>query len=355
MKRYSIQCMMVAATLCLSALCASAKELDLSEFERDIGGPRTQVLVLGTMHLSQMPDTFKVEQLEPILERMARFKPAIITIEAISGENCDHLQRYAVLYPEVADSYCWDTEAAKKATGLDVPAALAEVEKTMAAWPEHPTHAQRRRLIALFAAANDRASTVVQWLQLPTAERRVGDSLDAALVAQVEKSAVSKNENITIAAVLAARLGLQRVYAIDDHTADSVDIKGGQALAETVKAIRAENANAPIYAKSKAMESGGDLLTQYRFFNSPETNRAFIAADFGASVKHHSPQYYGRQYVAWWEARNLRMVANIRAVIGNHPGARVLSIVGASHKAYFDNYLDLMHDIEVEDAEAWLR
>jgi hypothetical protein len=315
MKHFATQRTLITLALSLSALSASAQSVDFAEFERDIDGPRTQVLVLGSPHLSGMPDSFKAEQLEPLLERLARFK----------------------------------------ATGLDVPAALAEVEKTLAAWPEHPTPAQRRRLIGLFAAANDRASMVVQWLQLPAAERRIGNTLDAALLAQVDKTAQSKNENTTIAATLAARLGLQRVYAIDDHTADGVSAKAGAALGETMQAIWSHSADAPVLAKATALEKSGDMLATYRFYNSPEAQHDFIAFDFGAALKHRSPQHYGRQYVAWWETRNLRMVGNIRAAIGTQPGVRVLSIVGSSHKSYFDAYLGLMHDIDVEDTEAWLR
>lgn len=341
--------------LSLVSLSASAQSVDFSEFEQDIDGPRTQVLVLGSPHLSGMPDSFKAGQLEPVLERLARFKPAIITIEALSGETCDQLQRYVAIYQDAAKDYCRDTDAGKTATGLDVPAAVAEVEKTLAAWPEHPTPAQRRRLIALFAAANDRASMMVQWLQLPAAERRIGDTLDAGVLAQMEKIAQSKNENTLIGATLAARLGLQRVYAVDDHTADGISVKAGPRLGETMQAIWAQSADAPILARMKALDNAGDMLAAYRFYNSPETQHDTIAFDFGAALKHRSAQHDGRQYVAWWETRNLRMVANIRAAIGNQPGAKVLSIVGASHKAYFDAYLGLMHDIDVMDTVAWLR
>jgi hypothetical protein len=353
MKRFGMRC--IALAVYLSALCASAKEVDISEFERDIDGPRTQILVLGSPHLSGMPDSFQAEQLEPVLERLMRFKPAVITIEKVSGESCDQLQRYAAIYPGVANVYCRDIDADKKATGLDVPAALAEVEKTLATWPEQPTPAQRRRLIALFAAANDHASMVVQWLQLPAAERRAGDTLAAEVVVKIEKIAKLKNESIMLAAVLAARLGLQRVYAVDDHTADSINAKGGQPMEDAVKAIWAQSTDTPLIAKLNALENANDMLATYRFYNSPEAQRAFIAVDFGAALKHQSAQRYGRQYVAWWETRNLRMVANIRAAIGNQPGVRVLSLVGASHKPYFDAYLGLMHDIDVEDTEAWLR
>jgi hypothetical protein len=43
------------------------------------------------------------------------------------------------------------------------------------------------------------------------------------------------------------------------------------------------------------------------------------------------------------------MVANIRAAFGNTPGARVLNVVGASHKAYYDAYLDMMHEVKLVD------
>lgn len=59
---------------------------------------------------------------------------------------------------------------------------------------------------------------------------------------------------------------------------------------------------------------------------------------------------YGRQYVASFETRNLRMVANIRETFGNAPGARILNIVGASHKACYDAYLDEMSDVQIVDA-----
>ena len=67
------------------------------------------------------------------------------------------------------------------------------------------------------------------------------------------------------------------------------------------------------------------------------------------------PPYYGRQYVAWWETRNLRMVANIRASFGNKPGARVLSIVGTSHKPYYEAYLGMMHEVKLVDPLSFIK
>jgi hypothetical protein len=78
-------------------------------------------------------------------------------------------------------------------------------------------------------------------------------------------------------------------------------------------------------------------------------------SDFGAALNEPSPQGFGRAYVGYWETRNLRMVANIRDVLGRHPGTRLLAIVGASHKGYYEAYLSQMHDVKLADAGAAIR
>jgi len=45
------------------------------------------------------------------------------------------------------------------------------------------------------------------------------------------------------------------------------------------------------------------------------------------------------------------MAANIVEAAGNRPDAKVLVIVGASHKPYFEAYLDQMHHIELVDVD----
>jgi hypothetical protein len=41
----------------------------------------------------------------------------------------------------------------------------------------------------------------------------------------------------------------------------------------------------------------------------PATQRALINADMAAALKQVTPATFVRKYVAWWETRNLRMVA----------------------------------------------
>ncbi|WP_082576446.1 DUF5694 domain-containing protein [Lysobacter sp. Root604] len=334
-------------------------QVDLSTLDQGMQGTRTQVLVLGSVHLSQMPEGFERASLAPVLERLAAFKPDIITIEALSGEQCDLVARHPAIYggPDGPGGYCRKLDAIKAATGLDVPTAIGEVHKTLKQWPAAPTPAQRRRLASLFLAADDRNSALVQWWQLPESERRVGDGLDDALVAMLEKAALSNNENASIAARLAARLGLQRVHAVDDHTGDNVDVSDVEAFGKAVQQAWAAGAPAAQAMRDgeDALSKAGDMLGLYRYINRPEAMRIAIAADFGAALKDPSPQRYGQLYVAGWETRNLRMVANIRETFRERPGARVLSIVGSSHKPWFDSLLGQMQGVEIVDAEQVLK
>src|SRR5690606_40671372 len=75
-----------------------------------------------------------------------------------------------------------------------------------------------------------------------------------------------------------------------------------------------------------------------------------LQADFGGAFADQAPERFGRYYGGWWETRNLRMVANIREAITPHPGARVLNVVGASHKPWYDQWARQMADVEVVDA-----
>ena len=346
----------IGGWLALAVPAAAQAQIDLTALDRDMTGPRTQVLVLGTVHLSQMPEAFKPEALDPLLDRLAAYKPQIITIEAISGEQCDLAARHPSVY---GADYCADTNAAKAATGLDVPAAIAETNKTLAAWPAQPTPAQRRHLAALFLAANERASAYVQWLQLPKAERRAGDGLDDALVAMLAQIAARNNENYLIAARLAARLGLQRVYPVDDHTGDNIRIADGetkafgQAVEQAWKAGRAELDRAEAQEEKLAQER--DLLPLYRLINSPDNLRLRADVNVGATMRATSAQHYPQIWVAGWEIRNLRMVANIHQTFRERPGARVLSIVGSSHKPWYDVWLGQMQGVEIIDAEQALK
>ncbi|WP_411340949.1 DUF5694 domain-containing protein [Sphingopyxis sp. J-6] len=332
---------------------------DPRDLKAGVAGDVGEALVLGTPHLSGLPDSFAPESLEPLLERLAAWKPEIIAIEGLSGRDCELLMRYKPLYPGAAD-YCWDPAPAQQVIGLDMVAATVEAERLLAAWPVQPAPGDRRRLAGLFLAGGEPASALVQWLRLPADERRAGDGLDDTLVAALEKLRTRRNENFLIGSVLAARLGLERVYATDDHSADattaSLDKDPGYGAA--MQRIWETPQLKDRIAAEKALEAkldGDGVMALYRFYNRPSTMRLAFDTDFGPALADATPQNYGRRYTGWWEVRNLRMVANVRAAMAERPGTRTLAIVGASHKGYFEAYLAMMHDVRLVDAETILK
>lgn len=348
-----MRAMLIIASLFATSACAQA-QVNLRVLDRDMVGPRAQVLVLGSIHLNVMPASFNSAALDGVLDRLAAFRPDIITIEAENGEECDLAARHPAKY---GADYCASTGVAMAATGLDMPAAMAEVDKTLRTWPAQATPAQRRRLAALFMAANDRASAYVQWLQLPEAERRTGDKLNATLVEILSHTEKRNNESYQIAARLAARLGLARVHAVDNHTGDHIDVPDIKAFVRSIEAAWAAGGAAleERENREKVLADAPDLLPLYRAINDPESLRVRADANVVPMMRARSAEGYPQIWVGGWETRNLRMVANIRETFRERPGARVLVIVGASHKPWFDNWLGQLQGVDIADVEKALK
>ena len=354
----------VAGVGIIAALVAAVAPAQTRFDPRDFKGPHrgtpNQLLVLGSAHLSQLPDGFRPAALDPLIARLAAWKPQAIAVEAISGMQCDMLRRYLARYRETVEAYCWDPAPARATTGMDVPAATAAIETTLAGWPATPSPAQRRRLAALFLAGGERGSALVQWLQLPFAERHADGALDATLVAMLEKLRTRNDETMLIAAPIAARMGLDRLYSMDDHSADSpIPETDEKAYGAAIEKAWDNPANAKRRAindpMEKRLDSGDRVLALYRSMNAPDQGKLIFDSDFGAALEEPSPQQFGRGYVSYWETRNLRMAANIREIFGGQPGIRALVVVGASHKPYLDAYLNEMHDVRIADTAVVLR
>lgn len=332
----------------LPAIIQAQENVDLTTLDHQMTGARTQVLVLGTVHLSELPAGFDAKALNPLLDRLARFKPEIITIEALSGEECDLALRHPAKY---GTDYCASTDLAKTATGLDVPAAMAAVDAMLKTLPAKPTPAQHRRLAALFLATNDRASAYVQWLQLASTEQRAGDGLTETLVTMLGEISQRNNENYLIAARLAARLGLQRVFATDNHTGDNIAYTDKDAFGREVMAAWGAGRSAldqrdmQVQALSKAT----DFVPLYQYINQPAHLQVLAEVNVSAALRAKSTTGYPQIWVSGWDIRNLRMVANIAETFREKPGARVLSVVGVSHKPWFDQWLGQLQGVDVVD------
>jgi len=340
------------------AAAAQTPAFDPHEWKGAQAGPPTRVLTLGSTHLSQITTPTDDAMMAALLDKLAAYKPDLITVENVSGEQCDGLKRYSGIYPDSFDTWCRDPAVGQKAIGMDVPAAAAEIHKTLLSWPAQPSPAARRRLAAVFLAAGETPSAVVQWRRLPAEERHVGDGINEEALKLVERVGAKPNETYAIGVALAVRLGLERIYLVDDHTSDGALPDEGQPFTDALQAawkIAPSKAVAQERRMETQLKTSADVLALYRFINRPDTLRLNIKADFGAALGQQTKSLYGRRYVAAWEVRNLRMVANIRAAVAARPGARVLNIVGSSHKPYYDAYFNMMHDVKLVDTEAVLK
>ncbi|MEM6857301.1 MAG: DUF5694 domain-containing protein [Pseudomonadota bacterium] len=333
-------------------------DFDFSGPDPQLGGEPTRVLVLGSPHLSQLPaEAFPLEHLELVLDRLEGFAPDVIAIEALSGLTCDELLRHAKLYPGVADRYCYDPAGTLATLGMTFPEAQAAAAETLAGLPDEPSAADHTRLTALLLGAGERWGAALHWSYLEPEARIASDTISPAMKEQLDRMLASRNESGSIGVALARRLGLKSIAPMDDHTADIIQKRAPDELGPAIQAMWQTPTEGAEEARSKAMSFTGSptkVLAGYRYLNSPEYQTITINADFGKAARTVETNALTRQYLAWWQARGLRMAANVVEAAGNQPGAKVLVIVGASHKSYFDAYLDQMQDYEIVDVDAVL-
>src|SRR5690606_730953 len=136
-------------------LCAQVAPAPHDGPRAPFAGPATRVLVLGSVHLAQEEGgPVTARESGRLLEPLAAVGPQVISVEAMRGETGVVMSRQRAVAVGVGIAHYWPApEAARAATGVDVPAAIASVEEQLAAWPQSPTAAQRRRLAATFLAA----------------------------------------------------------------------------------------------------------------------------------------------------------------------------------------------------------
>lgn len=338
--------------------CVVPAQVSATPAKADETGMHAQVLVLGTAHLSRLTPALTDAALAPLVARLAAFRPDIIAIEAMPAESCDTAARHPATFdPQEFAAYCPNVEAAKKSTGLDVPAAMAEMNRLLGQWPATPNPGQRRRLAAVAMAAGEYGTAALQWQQLAATEQREGDGIDAAVAAQLKAMAAQTDEVNRVAVPVAQRISLARLHAIDDHSGDNVTVADAAAYGQAIQRAwsGAEASMRAVREREALAVRDKDALALYRHLNDPAVLRATVDSDFGAAASEPSAEKYGRIYVGGWETRNLRMAANIRAAFRERPNARVLVIVGSSHKPMLDRLLGTLEGVDIVDAITVLR
>jgi hypothetical protein len=343
----------------------STQAFDPRAYHDRILGRPTQVLVLATPHLSGTPDGWNPMVLEPLLAKLEAFHPDAIAIEALPGRSISMLWQYRESFPDAAQFYAGRAMVlaalARNGVGLDMPDADAQSRKALASWPASPTPEQRRHLAALFAASGDPGSALVQWWRLDPTERVHDKSVPPLLAEQLATydTPARRNEDYLIGARLAVRLGLERVYPIDDQSDDvasDFDADFSSFTSEPWYAALLQDPHFAVLSGARNhLNTPDEALATYRMLNAPAAGRADPELQWFSMISRPSPHNVGRQRVGAWETRNLRMAANIREVAARLPGKRVLVVVGSAHKPWLDSYLEMMTDVGIVDAGTVLR
>ena len=322
----------------------------------------TKVMIFGLDHLDTAPATFQLAWLEPVLCRLRAYKPDLILTEALPGEQVMGLDAYAA-YHGTASRYAGPTlEMAKTAqAALQLTAAQALVQANELCKRGALTPAERRRLAGLFVAAAEPLSATVQWLRLPSAERIGSDGISPSLAKQLNLFASMRNEMASMAARLAAELGLERVYGAGDHLSDVAQPD----YAAMKAAVAAEpgqgalyNHNTPEFRavpeEAMKMAIAAEVMPVLKWKNSPRFGALDADAQWLSMLRSEKMSRVGRQRVAAWEAQNLRMAVAIREATAPIAGGRALLIVGAGYKPFLEAYLRTFSDVELVSVPALL-
>jgi hypothetical protein len=156
---------------------------------------------------------------------------------------------------------------------------------------------------------------------------------------------------------LAARLGHDRVYA--------VDVERHQALMDAVAPYErdfdvADSADAwrprfrRLYAWEDSVKTTRSLREQLLYTNAPATIRRGHGIYFVGYFKAGADtSYVGPDFIAGWFDRNLRIFRNLQR-IASGPAERILVVYGAGHLATLRHFVESSPEYRLVEAESYL-
>jgi len=325
---------------------------------------RTQVLVLGTFHLSELGKTFQPSMVEGLLKQLETFKPDVIAVEDRSGAWIHEMELRAkatdihpMLLDDFAQPHLDQGHEAQALLKLDMMQAALE-RRSKPAPIAGAAELVRHALLCL--AAYERPSAILAWSRVPKNDPARAQ-VPAALGAQLDRAVAAPGEIPAVAVTLARRLGHGEVACVDDFEDPELIMKifmDHKAAAATSPIYQAAQ-KAPFRQKDRDVKAAavksGDLLPYYALLNSAEHQEADVENQWGTLLRTGFQDGSDRSRVALWENRNLKIAARIRAVASRFPGKRVLVIYGAAHKPFLDAYLGVCADLRVVQPLAALK
>ncbi|MEZ9138894.1 MULTISPECIES: DUF5694 domain-containing protein [unclassified Shewanella] len=311
---------------------------------------KTEVMVLGTMHLKSIKEEIDLSEIRGYL---GKFKPTAIAVESLRGEDIFTMLNGSVEYHETLTSFVGDELlgiAKKEQSSLGLSATEAIQKMKQFEIVNNLSDEKRIELIRLSIAGYYPDTATLHWLKLTENDT---SQLSSDLKAYLNARATKNNETLNIAINLALSEGINTIYPIDDHLDKDMYQDMVKRLMPSYSKSQAGNElqKSTFITKSQALQKHaiqtGDWLPLYLWLNSPEQSSQVIGQEWSMFVDKDLDVEPALARVALWEVRNLNMVSHIMRVVANEVGGRIVIIVGASHRVFFEEYLSKMIGVEV--------
>lgn len=320
----------------------------------------TQILILGTTHLSQIEDSFRPELLDSLISTLKRFKPDAIGVESISGEQIAAMKTQPLTYKPILNNFAGRTlNLSRQVTQIDQMnwSVAGQKADSLLAIKNLDTK-QRLELISYLLASYREETATLQWSYLKSdiaSEPQLTDSLTN----QLKEIYHSANEISSIGLRLGHDLNHRQIYPIDDHTEKDLLLEISSQLMQELpdSVIKNVSQSSHLQKSNDLIDQGikkGSLLDLYLFVNSNTYMSQDVDVQWDLFLRTNLPSKYDRSRLALWEVRNLHIAARIQRVAAQYPSGKILIIIGASHKAFLDDYLDRMMGIKIVQLSDYL-
>jgi hypothetical protein len=321
---------------------------------------KTKVMILATPHLAKYQGSFRPSALDSLITLFRYWQPALIGIESQAPKTIAFQEQEGHDYTAVIQQFAPDIirlgHLAQSQLGIGGNVARVKADSLLLEI-EDGYDVDEGSLILHLLAAYDYYSALLQWAYLSKTQQ-ADTYIPTDIKTHLDKSLLSLNEINSIGIRIAMDSRIERMYQIDDHMDKDLFQDFSDQLMDDIQVTNAfdEFMRDPLYKESEAKLQQGfmtnNLLPYYRYINSPGYLQQDYETQWMMFFKTKLSSGHDLSRIALWEARNMRIAANIREMTAMMPGYKALIIIGASHKPFLDKYLSNFIDIEVVQLES---
>lgn len=317
-----------------------------------------EVMVVGTPHLEALRPEPGPERLREVVDRLASWAPTVVCVEAIPGDRVRQLAGDPAAWGELLSTFALDAVrlAPEQQARLSVDAATAlRRARELEHRPGPLTAEERVLLVGLQLAGHEPWSAVLGWTVLTEAERAsAAKRLGRAAAERLAALASARNEIVSVAVPLAARLGHRRLcmadvfvdeVAVQALSGDLEPLLGDPVVAEGLASIEAARG-----ARWRPGEKDG-LVRLVAWTSSSDYATADRRTQWDLFARGGAPNRAGERRLALWHARNAEIAAHVYRAVSGPDGARALLLIGAAHRPFVEDALRAQPWIEVVPPE----